>query len=103
VRDTSEYARKVAEALEDKHPELVVSRMTKAVRPGKVFVDWSQNNGAKTTVTVYSLRARHEPSVSTPVTWEEVGSCSSASDLVFLSEDVLFRVEELGDLFEPLL
>ena len=103
VRDTSEYAKKVAEQLEKAHPDLVVSRMTKAVRPGKVFVDWSQNNGAKTTVTVYSLRARNEPTVSTPVTWEEVGSCTAASDLVFTSDDVLFRVEELGDLFEPLL
>lgn len=103
VRDTSEYAKKVAEQLERSHPDLVVSRMTKAVRPGKVFVDWSQNNGAKTTVTVYSLRARHEPTVSTPVTWEEVASCASPADLVFRSDDVLFRVEELGDLFEPLL
>jgi bifunctional non-homologous end joining protein LigD len=84
-------------------PELVVSQMTKALRPGKVLIDWSQNNPAKTTVSPYSLRARHEPTVSTPVTWEEVTSCSAASDLVFLSEDVLFRVEELGDLFEPLL
>ncbi|MCU1603484.1 MAG: ATP-dependent ligase, partial [Frankiales bacterium] len=103
VRDTSEFAREVAEKLETAHPSLVVSRMTKAVRPGKVFVDWSQNNGAKTTVTVYSLRARDEPTVSTPLTWEEVESCTSASDLVFRAEDVLFRVEELGDLFEPLL
>jgi bifunctional non-homologous end joining protein LigD len=103
VRDTSAFARKVAEDLERAHPDLVVSRMTKAVRPGKVLVDWSQNNGAKTTVTVYSLRARHEPTASTPVTWEEVEQCSNASDLVFTSEDVLFRVEELGDLFAPLL
>ncbi len=102
-RDTSEFAREVAERLEKAHPDLVVSRMTKAVRPGKVFVDWSQNNGAKTTVSVYSLRARDEPTVSTPLTWEEVESCTSASDLVFQSEDVLFRVEELGDLFLPLL
>ena len=103
VRDTSEYAKKVAEALEKKHPDLVVSRMTKDLRPGKVFLDWSQNNGAKTTVSVYSLRARHEPTVSMPVTWEEVTSCASPSDLVFRSDDALFRVEELGDLFEPLL
>ncbi len=103
VRDTSEYAKKVAEELEKDLPDLVVSRMTKAVRPGKVFVDWSQNNGAKTTVTPYSMRAREIPTVSTPITWEEVEECTSASDLVFTTEDVLFRVEELGDLFAPLL
>jgi bifunctional non-homologous end joining protein LigD len=103
VRDTNAYAKDVAEKLEKARPELVVSKMAKAVRPGKVFVDWSQNNGAKTTVTPYSLRARHEPTASTPVTWDEVSSCTSASDLVFLSDDVLFRVEELGDLYAPLL
>jgi bifunctional non-homologous end joining protein LigD len=103
VRDTSAFAKDLAEAVEKAMPELVVSQMTKALRPGKVLIDWSQNNPAKTTVSPYSLRARHEPTVSTPVTWEEVTSCSAASDLVFLSEDVLFRVEELGDLFEPLL
>lgn len=103
VRDTSEYAKQVAEQLEKSHPDLVVSRMTKAVRPGKVFVDWSQNNGAKTTVTVYSMRAREIPTVSTPVTWEEVETCTQPDDLVFTTDDVLFRVEELGDLFEALL
>jgi bifunctional non-homologous end joining protein LigD len=103
VRDTNDYAHEVALALEKELPDLVVSQMTKALRPGKVLVDWSQNNPAKTTVTVYSLRARDEATVSTPVTWEEVSSCSSPADLVFTSEDVLFRVEELGDLFEPLL
>jgi bifunctional non-homologous end joining protein LigD len=103
ARDTSEYARKVAESMEKALPDLVVSQMTKSLRPGKVFMDWSQNNPAKTTVTVYSLRARDEPTVSTPLTWDEVASCAKASDLVFRSEDVLFRVEELGDLFGPLL
>ena len=103
VRDTNSYAHELALALEKEMPDLVVSQMTKALRPGKVLVDWSQNNPAKTTVTVYSLRARDEPTVSTPVTWEEVASCSSPSDLVFTSDDVLFRVEELGDLFAPLL
>ena len=103
VRDTSAFAKEVAERMERKHPDLVVSSMTKAVRPGKVFIDWSQNNPAKTTVTVYSLRAVGEPRVSTPVTWDEVEACTKASDLVFQSEDVLFRVEELGDLFAPLL
>jgi bifunctional non-homologous end joining protein LigD len=103
VRDTSAFAKGVAERLEKKNPGLVVSSMTKALRPGKVFVDWSQNNGAKTTVTVYSLRARDEPTASTPLTWDEVESCTRASDLVFLSEDVLFRVDDMGDLFAPLL
>jgi bifunctional non-homologous end joining protein LigD len=103
VPDTSEYARTVAEALERSHPSLVVSRMTKAVRPGKVLVDWSQNNGAKTTVTAYSLRAREEPTVSTPVTWAEVEACRRPADLVFTSDDVLARVAEHGDLLAPLL
>ena len=103
VRDTNAFAKEVAERMERKHPDVVVSSMTKAIRPGKVFIDWSQNNPSKTTVTVYSLRAVDEPRVSTPVTWDEVEACTRASDLVFLSEDVLFRVEELGDLFAPLL
>lgn len=103
VRDTSAYAKQVAEELERAHPDLVVSRMAKAVRPGKVFMDWSQNNAAKTTVTVYSLRARDEPTVSTPIRWDEVSSCTRATDLAFTSDDVLFRVQELGDLFEALL
>jgi bifunctional non-homologous end joining protein LigD len=103
VRDTNEYARKLAVAMERKHPDLVVSQMTKSLRPGKVLMDWSQNNPAKTTVSVYSLRARDEPSVSTPLTWDEVAGCEKASDLVFLSDDVLFRVEEMGDLYAPLL
>ena len=101
--DTSALARQVAEELERALPDLVVSRMTRSVRPGKVFVDWSQNNAAKTTVSVYSLRARDEPTVSTPLTWAEVEACRHASDLVFTSEDVLFRVDEHGDLFAPLL
>jgi len=101
--DTSAYAKQLAEQLERSHPDLVVSRMTKAVRPGKVFVDWSQNNRAKTTVTVYSLRARDEPTVSTPVSWDEVAACRRPGDLVFTSDDVLARVEADGDLFAPLL
>ena len=77
--------------------------MTKALRPGKVLVDWSQNNAAKTTVSVYSLRARPQPTVSTPVTWDEVEACRKPDDLVFTSDDVLARVEADGDLFAPLL
>jgi bifunctional non-homologous end joining protein LigD len=103
VVDTSEFAKVLAEELEKAHPDLVVSRMTKAVRPGKVFLDWSQNNGAKTTVAPYSLRARPRPTVSTPVSWDEVSACRTPEDLVFTTEDVLLRVEEHGDLFAPLL
>ncbi len=100
---TSAYAKGLAQRLEKEHPSLVVHRMTKALRPGKVLVDWSQNSAAKTTVSVYSLRARARQTVSTPVTWDEVDACRSPDDLVFTSDDVLSRVEERGDLFAPLL
>lgn len=102
VEDTSTYAKGLAQRLERDRPELVVHRMAKALRPGRVLVDWSQNNPAKTTVCVYSLRARDRPTVSTPVTWDEVEKCSAAVDLVFTSDDVLARVEAQGDLFAPL-
>jgi bifunctional non-homologous end joining protein LigD len=97
------YAKALAQRLEAEHPDLVVHRMEKRLRPGKVLIDWSQNNSAKTTVAPYSLRARSHPTVSTPVTWDEVEACRTPDDLRFLSEDVLRRVEEYGDLFEPLL
>ncbi len=100
---TSAYAKELAQRLEREHPDLVVHRMTKSLRPGKVLVDWSQNSAAKTTVSVYSLRARDRPTVSTPVTWDEVDACSAPEDLVFTSDDVLARVEAHGDLFAPLL
>ena len=101
---TSDYAHRLASALERERPELVVSRMTKSLRPGKVLVDWSQNNAAKTTVTVYSLRARPLPSVSTPVSWDEVETAAAGRDrLAFTKDDVLFRVHDDGDLFAPLL
>jgi bifunctional non-homologous end joining protein LigD len=103
VEDTSAFAKVLAEGLEAAHPKLVVSRMTKAVRPGKVFLDWSQNNGAKTTVSPYSLRARPRPTVSTPITWDEVAACRAPDDLVFTADDVLERVEQHGDLFAGLL
>jgi bifunctional non-homologous end joining protein LigD len=103
AEQTSAYAKGLAQRLEKEQPELVVHRMTKALRPGKVLVDWSQNSAAKTTVSVYSLRARARPTVSTPVTWDEVASCRRPQDLVFASDDVLARVEEHGDLFAPLL
>lgn len=102
VPDTSGFAKVLADGLAAAHPDLVVSRMAKEVRPGKVFLDWSQNNPAKTTVAPYSLRARPRPSVSTPVTWEEVEACRSADDLVFLTDDVLDRVERHGDLLGDL-
>jgi bifunctional non-homologous end joining protein LigD len=92
----SKYAHAVARQLEQARPDLVVSRMTKSLRDGKVLVDWSQNNPAKTTVAPYSLRARDEPTISTPVTWDEV---ASDGPLRFTSDDVLARVHDFGDLF----
>ena len=97
------YARTLAQRLERENPELVVWNMKKELRTGKVLVDWSQNNAAKTTVAVYSLRARATPTVSTPVTWAEVETCRSPEELRFTSEQVLARVDELGDLFAPTL
>ena len=103
IDDTSAYSKALAQRLEKEQPELVVHRMTKSLRDGKVLVDWSQNSQAKTTVSVYSLRAREHPTVSTPVTWDEVEACRRPEDLVFRSDDVLARVQEHGDLFAPLL
>jgi len=99
---TKALARALAEHLEQKHPELVVHRMLKSLRRGKVLVDWSQNDEHKTTVNVYSLRAKDHPTVSTPVTWAEVESCLKKKDpkrLSFTSDQVLRRVEKMGDLF----
>lgn len=73
--------------------------MSKALRPGKVFVDWSQNSRHKTTIAPYSLRARERPTVSTPVTWDEVEAAAGGAPLSFESDEVLDRVERLGDLF----
>ena len=101
---TKAFAHALARLLEHEHPELVVSDMKKAVRTNKVFVDWSQNDQHKTTISVYSLRAREHPTVSTPVTWEEVEQALKKKDagrLVFEAKDVLARVEKMGDLFEP--
>lgn len=98
----SDLARGFAERLERASPSLVVSRMTRHLRKGKVFIDWSQNSAAKTTVAPYSLRARERPTVSTPVTWDEVGSCAHPEDLVFTAPEVLARVESDGDLLAPL-
>lgn len=96
----SRYALAVAQRLERGRPDLVVSRMSKSLRPGKVFVDWSQNNAAKTTVAPYSLRARATPTVSTPLTWDEVAAGGRPS---FTAGQVLDRVAEQGDLFAGVL
>jgi bifunctional non-homologous end joining protein LigD len=103
---TKPFAKAIARLLETRYPDRVVSDMKKSLRTNKVFVDWSQNDDYKTTVCVYSLRAKERPTVSTPVTWEEVESCLKKEDpelLVFTSDDVLKRVEKMGDLFEPVL
>ena len=103
---TKPLAHRLAEELERAHPELVVSRMEKRLRAGKVFVDWSQNDRHKTTVCVYSLRAKDVPSVSTPVEWDEVRAAlksGKAERLTFLHDAVLERVAKYGDLFAPVL
>jgi bifunctional non-homologous end joining protein LigD len=103
---TKPFALAVAEHLESEHPELVVSNMKKELRKSKVLVDWSQNDKHKTTVCVYSLRARPRPTVSTPLTCDEVEKAVKKNDpelLVFESDEVLKRVEKHGDLFAPVL
>lgn len=99
----SSFAHAVAQLLEKQHPARVTSLMAKAARPGKVFVDWSQNSFHKTTIGVYSLRARPRPTVSTPLAWSEVEAGSAGAELVFESHDVLDRIEAEGDLFAPTL
>ena len=98
--DTKPFALAVAQYLERAHPNLVVSNMAKDLRVGKVLVDWSQNDESKTTVGVYSLRAREQPTVSTPITWAEVAAADPDA-LRFETADVLDRVDRLGDLFAP--
>jgi len=101
---TKTFAQALAQRMEREHPSEVVSKMQKALRTGKVFIDWSQNDDHKTTVCVYSLRAKEQPTVSTPVTWEEVESMRKKKKaLMFTSDETLQRVEELGDLFAPVL
>ncbi|MCW2949538.1 MAG: primase-like protein [Thermoleophilia bacterium] len=104
--ETKPFAHAMAQVLEKQHPELVVSKMKKSLRDGKVLVDWSQNDPHKTTVCPYSLRAKSRPTVSTPLRWDEVEACVETRDpamLVFTADDVLRRVDELGDLFAPVL
>ncbi|HEX4215632.1 MAG TPA: non-homologous end-joining DNA ligase [Candidatus Dormibacteraeota bacterium] len=101
---TKTISKGLAEAMEREHHDLVVSRQTKTLREGRVLIDWSQNDEHKTTVNVYSLRARSRPTVSTPVSWEEVEKCHRSGepqDLVFEASQVLQRIERHGDLFEP--
>jgi bifunctional non-homologous end joining protein LigD len=104
--ETKPFAKAIAQLLEKQTPEQVVSKMKKELRKGKVFVDWSQNHQRKTTIAVYSLRARERPTVSTPVSWDEVENAAAKEDagsLVFEAGDVLERVERHGDLFAPVL
>ncbi len=103
---TKPFARAIAQLLEKQTPKEVVSKMKKAEREGKVFVDWSQNHRRKTTIAVYSLRARERPTVSTPVSWDEVEHAAENEDadsLVFEAGQALERIERHGDLFAPVL
>jgi bifunctional non-homologous end joining protein LigD len=103
---TKLFSRSLAQLLERDDPQHVTTNMSKALRVGKVFVDWSQNDDHKTTVAVYSLRARERPTVSTPVTWDEVERAHKKKDadsLLFTADQVLQRVEKLGDVFAPVL
>ncbi|GAA3202291.1 MULTISPECIES: non-homologous end-joining DNA ligase [Streptomyces] len=99
----SEYAKGLAVEAEKAMPRLVLHRMTRSLRPGKVFVDWSQNAARKTTATPYTLRARAEPLVSAPVTWEEVADCRAPDRLALRAGDIAPRLQDYGDLLAPLL
>jgi bifunctional non-homologous end joining protein LigD len=103
---TKPFARAIAALLAREHPDVVVDRPDKSIRAGKVFIDWSQNDATKSMIAPYSLRARAYPTVSTPVTWEEVDVCADVGDpgrLTFLPADVIDRLDEVGDLFAPVL
>ncbi|MGW2894453.1 non-homologous end-joining DNA ligase [Streptomyces sp. NPDC001212] len=100
---TSAYAKGLAVEAERAMPDLVLHRMTRSLRPGKVFVDWSQNAARKTTAAPYTLRARREPTVSAPVTWEEVAGCRAPGRLEFRARDIVPRLRDHGDLLAPLL
>ncbi|MEW2508320.1 non-homologous end-joining DNA ligase [Amycolatopsis sp. NPDC047767] len=99
---TSAYAKAIAEQLAYELPDLVVAKMAKNLRTNKVLIDWSQNHVAKTTIAPYSLRGRATPTVSTPITWDEVRACRTTAELTFTAEDVLNRVDEHGDLLAEL-
>jgi bifunctional non-homologous end joining protein LigD len=104
---TQPLAKGIAEILAQRHPKLITAQMPKALRRGKVFIDWSQNSDFKTTVAVYSLRAKsHKPLVSMPVSWKELEKAVSANDqesLYFDPSEAIARAEEIGDLFKPVL
>ncbi|MGW0824601.1 non-homologous end-joining DNA ligase [Streptomyces sp. NPDC002845] len=102
-REVTSYAKDLAVEAERALPALVVHRMTRSLRPGKVFVDYSQNAARKTTATPYTLRARPEPTASTPVTWDEITDCTDPSRLTFQAQDIAPRLQAYGDLLEPLL
>ncbi|GHG97167.1 non-homologous end-joining DNA ligase [Streptomyces lanatus] len=99
----TEYAKELAMEAEKALPRRALHRMTKSLRPGKVFVDWSQNAARKTTATPYTLRARPHPTVSTPVTWQEIEDCASPESLTFTAPDLAPRLQDYGDLLAPLL
>ena len=104
--ETGPMALAIARVVEEKHPDDIVTKQAKELRTNRVLIDWSQNEDHKTTVCVYSLRARERPTVSTPVTWSEIAAALRANDpekLTFTAEEVLKRVEKKGDLFEPVL
>jgi bifunctional non-homologous end joining protein LigD len=101
-RTASAFAKQLAEQLAEALPENVTATMTKALRPGKVFIDWSQNASAMTTLAPYSLRGAEEPRVSTPIDWDEVAAATSQEELTFLPHEVLARVEEYGDVLDGL-
>jgi bifunctional non-homologous end joining protein LigD len=103
---TKGFSNAIARMMERDDPNHVTSNMKKELRKGKIFIDWSQNDEHKTTVAVYSLRARNEPTVSTPVEWDELLAAQKKKDanrLKFLAADVIKRVDKIGDLFEPVL
>jgi bifunctional non-homologous end joining protein LigD len=102
VERTHSFAKDLAVRMETAHPKLIVHRMDKKLRTGKVLIDWSQNAAAKTTVAPYSLRAREQPTVSTPVDWDEVAAAAEGAPLSFTASEVLGRVAEWGDLFATL-
>jgi len=101
--EASQFALAVAQVLEKQHPGEVTATMAKSARPNKVFIDWSQNSRHKTTIAPYSLRGNERPTVSTPISWDEVSDCADGEPLSFGPADVVERVKDLGDLFEPTL
>ena len=105
--ETRPFAQAIAQIIAKQDPENILAKMGKKTdRSGKVFIDWYQNNERKTTISVYSLRARERPTVSTPVAWEEVEAAAGSGDgsqLVFEANDVLERIDKHGDLFAPVL